>query len=223
MLNGMLAQSLVILHDGSYIKELSPDICSAATMIYCTIAKARCKCTWAELSSAAGPYRGEILGGLMTQSILNAAALEYLGTIPPIVVDCDNNGVVSHGNTTLRALPTNQTQADVLRACKHLIAVQPFRVKFKYVQSHANDAKKWQDCTLNERINIKVDSLAKKALKSTLCSKEFIEGTFPNEQIWITMGKKKATGSLCLELEEYWSCSAAKNSSMKNKLFINAF
>jgi hypothetical protein len=45
MLNGMLAQSLVIIHDGSYMKELSPEICSAATMIYCTIAKARCKCT----------------------------------------------------------------------------------------------------------------------------------------------------------------------------------
>jgi hypothetical protein len=85
MLNGMLAQSLVIIHDGSYMKELSPEICSAATMIYCSIAKARCKCTWAKQSSAAGPHRGEILGGLMTQLILNAAASTYHGTIPPIL------------------------------------------------------------------------------------------------------------------------------------------
>ncbi len=124
------------------MKELSPEICSAATMVYCTIAKARCKCTWAEQSSVAGPYRGEILGGLMTQSILNAAALEYHGTIPPVMVNYDNNGVVSHGNTPLWALPTNQTQADVLRAFKHLVAVQPFRIKFKYTQSHADNAKK---------------------------------------------------------------------------------
>jgi hypothetical protein len=156
MLNGMLVQSLVIIHDGSYMKELSPDICSAATMIYCTIAKARCKYTWAEWSSVASPYCGEIHGGLMTQLILNAAALEYQGTIPPVVVDCNNNGVVSHGNTPLRALPTNQTQADVLRAFKDLVAVQPFRVKLKYVQSHANDTKKWQNCTLKEQINIKI-------------------------------------------------------------------
>ncbi len=79
-----------------------------------------------------------------------------------------------------------------------------------YLQSHADDTKKWQDCTLKEQINIKVDSLAKKALRSALCSKEFIEGTFPNKQIWIPMGKKKATASLCLELEEYWGRSAAK-------------
>jgi hypothetical protein len=109
ILDGMLAQSLVIIHDGSYMKELSPYISSAATMIYCTIAKARCKCTWAEQSASACPYRGEILGGVMTQLILNAAASTYCGTIPPVVVDCDNNGVVSHGNNPLFPLPTNQS------------------------------------------------------------------------------------------------------------------
>jgi hypothetical protein len=39
ILNGMLAQSLVIIHDGSYMRDLSPCISSAATMIYCMIAK----------------------------------------------------------------------------------------------------------------------------------------------------------------------------------------
>ncbi len=63
---------------------------------------------------------------------------------------------------------------------------------------------------MKEHINIKVDSLAKKALKSAHYTGEFIEGTFPNEQIWITMGEKKATGSFRLELEEYWGRSSAK-------------
>jgi hypothetical protein len=40
ILDGTLAQSLVIIHDGSSMKELSPYFSSAATMIYCTIAKA---------------------------------------------------------------------------------------------------------------------------------------------------------------------------------------
>ncbi len=53
ILKGMLAQSLIIIHDGSYIKEISPIISSAATMIYCTIAKVQCKCTWAEMSTSA--------------------------------------------------------------------------------------------------------------------------------------------------------------------------
>jgi hypothetical protein len=104
---------------------------------------------------------------------------------------------------------------------KHLVSVQPFRVIFKYAQSHTNDTKKWKDCTLKEQINIKVDSLAKKALKATLFSKEFIEGTFPNKQIWITMGKKKATGLLRFELEEYWGCAAAKQFFHKKQIVLS--
>jgi hypothetical protein len=83
------------------MKEISPIISSAATMIYCTIAKAQCKCTWAEMSASAGSYRGEILGGVMTQLILHAPAASYHGAIPPVVVDCDNNGVVFHENNSI--------------------------------------------------------------------------------------------------------------------------
>jgi hypothetical protein len=50
----------------------------------------------------------------MMQLILNAAASGYHTAITLVIMDCDNNGVVSHGNAPLRSLPTNQTQADVL-------------------------------------------------------------------------------------------------------------
>jgi hypothetical protein len=39
ILEGMIHGSLIIIHDGSYMKEISPSISSAATMIYCTSAK----------------------------------------------------------------------------------------------------------------------------------------------------------------------------------------
>jgi hypothetical protein len=106
----------------------------------------------------------------MTQLILNAASSSYKDCIPPVVVDCDNNEVVSHGNTPLWSLPTNQPHADVLHMFKHHVLIQPFPVKLKYVQSHAYKTKKWQDCTLKEQINIKVDRLAKKALKAAHCT-----------------------------------------------------
>jgi hypothetical protein len=96
ILNGMLAQSPVIIHDGSYMRDLSPCISSVATMIYCMIAKVQYKCTWAEQSTSAGPYCGEILSGVMTQLILHKAASTYHDTIPPVVMDCDNNDVISH-------------------------------------------------------------------------------------------------------------------------------
>jgi hypothetical protein len=69
---------------------------------------------WAEQSTSAGPYHGEILGGVMTQLILHAAASTYHDRIPLAMVDCDNNGVVSHRNNPFLSLPTNQSQADLL-------------------------------------------------------------------------------------------------------------
>jgi hypothetical protein len=142
ILEEMLNRSLIIIHDGSYMKEISPLISSAATMIYCTVAKKRCKCTWAEKSESAGSYKGEILGGIMTHLILNAAATGYKGKIPSVGADCDNNGVVTHGNTPNIPLQTNQTQANLLCIYKNLVPNQTFTVKYKYIQSHTDDSKK---------------------------------------------------------------------------------
>ena len=167
----------------SIMKEISPSISSAATMIYSTNAKVRCKCTWAEKSTSVGSYRGEILRGVMTQLILHAAVSSYHGTIPPVMVDCDNNSVVIHGNNSIQPLPRNQSQVDLLWVFKHLVSSQPFRVQYKYVASHTDKKKKWWDCTLKECINIKVDRLEKKVLKAGHCTGQYIETAFPNEQI----------------------------------------
>jgi len=69
----VLRGSLVVVHDGSYKKELDTNVCSAATVLYCTFTKRRCSCCVAERSEAADNYRAEILGGIITQLILKAA------------------------------------------------------------------------------------------------------------------------------------------------------
>jgi hypothetical protein len=50
-----------------------------------------------------------------------------------------------------------------------------------------------------------VDRLAKKALKAGLCTGQYIRSSFPNEQIWITLGGKKLRG-LCWQ---NWKSSGA--------------
>jgi hypothetical protein len=140
----------------------------------------------------------------MTQLILRAAATGYKGKIPSVRADCDNNGVVTHGNTPHILLSTNQTQADLLHIFKNLVLIESLTVKYKYVQSHAEDLKKWQDCTLKEQINIRVDALAKKSTKAAHSTGEFIESNFPNEEVWIEMGGRKITRSPRAELKEFW-------------------
>jgi hypothetical protein len=105
---------------------------------------------------------------------------------------------------------------------KYLVSIQPFPVELKDMQSHADKTLKWQDCTLEEQIKIKVDCLAKKALKAAYCTGQFIRGTFPFEQIWMTMGGKKITVPLCLELEESWGRSTTRRFFNKKGIVLSA-
>jgi hypothetical protein len=123
--------------------------------------------------------------------------------------DCNNNGVVLHGNKPFHPLPGSQTQLDVLQVMKCLIAHQPFAVCFLYVASHSDDIKEWSECTIQEQINIKVNKLAKKALiHAHLCSTYFDEN-FPLEDFTIYTNRKM-TGPAKLSLEEYWGRAKAK-------------
>jgi hypothetical protein len=60
---------------------------------------------------------------------------------------------------------------------------------------------------LKEQINIKVNSLAKKALMVAHSTGKCIKSAFPNEQIWMSMGGGKVTCSLRSKLEEFWGRS----------------
>jgi hypothetical protein len=67
-----------------------------------------------------------------------------------------------------------------------------------------------------------VDRLAKKALKAAYCTGQFIGGTFPFKQIWMTMGGKKLMGPLHLELEESWGQSTARRFFNKKGIVLSA-
>ncbi len=67
-------------------------------MIYCTFTGNRVKGTVTEWSEYSDNYHGEILGGIMAQLVLRAASRVVGLDYPSTAVDCDNQGVVIHGN-----------------------------------------------------------------------------------------------------------------------------
>ena len=135
--------SLAIVHDGSYMPHVAKDICSAEFMIYCKNYKFKAKGSVVKQSSDADNYRAKILGGVMIQLILRAASQRRSSPYRPAPVECDNMGVVTHGNSPRRALPEKQAQADVLRCLESLIFEQPFEVKFNWVAAHQDNHKRW--------------------------------------------------------------------------------
>ena len=118
--------SLIVIHDGSYMKDVSTSISAATVMILCVVTGSICKCTIAKYSASASSYHGEILGAIITQIILWAAVARNMDPYPIMTEDCNNNGVVLHGNSPYRPLSGTQTQANVLHVMKRLITRQPF-------------------------------------------------------------------------------------------------
>ncbi len=112
---GLCSGTSVSVHDGLYMKEVSPVVCSAAVIIYCVSTGSSCKCTIAEKLPSSGSYHGEILGTILTQLILRAAVQGHMGPYLVIIEDCDNNGMVKHGNAPHQTISLMQTQSDVLR------------------------------------------------------------------------------------------------------------
>jgi hypothetical protein len=199
----------VAVHDGSYMIEVNPQACSAAFMIRCSATGLRAKGTVEEWSESADNYRAEILGGIMTQLVLKAASQDPMLQYKEVTVDCDNRGVVLHGNSPQRALKEKQAQADVLRVFKRVINEQQFAVKMEWVPSHQDDEKSWDQCTLKEKINIKVDRLAKTSLVAAIADNVYIDSGFPGEHITVSTDGRKVTGSLKKAFERYWGAKQA--------------
>ena len=124
----------------------------------------------------------------MAQLVLRAASRALSTRYPSTAVDCDNQGVVIHGNSPRRPLKEKQPQVDVLRVFKRLVMEQPFRVDYCWVPSHQDEKKPWAQCTLKERINVKVDRLCKAALIDGVSSGVYIESVFTFEQVRIHAG-----------------------------------
>ena len=163
------------------MKEVNPHVCSAAYMIWCKATGLCAKGTVVEWSKSADNYRAEILGGVLTQLVLNAASQDPSQQYKEVTVDCNNNGVVLHGNSPRRALKEKQTQADVLRVFKRLITEQRATIKMEWVPSHQDDKKSWNQCTLKEKINIQVDKLAKASPIAVVAENIYVDSGFPGE------------------------------------------
>ena len=82
--------SLLAVTDGSYIKELYPDLCSAAFIMECTKGRGRLVGAFPEQSMSANAYRGELLGLMAVHLLLlgvNRTAPSLKGAAH-IVSDC---------------------------------------------------------------------------------------------------------------------------------------
>ncbi len=117
---GIVAGSLSIAHDGSYMATEALELCSAGVVIFCSASKNWLKASVAERLAVASNYCGELLGAVIALLILWAASVTIELPLPSVMFHCNNRGVISHGNLPLVSLSKQQRQVDLIRYMKHL-------------------------------------------------------------------------------------------------------
>ena len=173
----------MIVHDGSYMPDVTTEVSLAGVYVYCTRSKRKAKCMVAEKSCDASNYRAEILGAIVAQLIIRAASHGSSARYQSVKIYCDNLGVLSHGSNPSTSLGENQAQADLLRCLKQLVRENPMDPIFGWVEGHAVERKGWALCLIQERLNDRADNLAKRALIAGYAADEYTENDLTFEEM----------------------------------------
>jgi hypothetical protein len=129
---------------------------------------------------------------------------------PPVVLYCDNRGILSHGNNPTPLLLQKQKQANLIRLIKFLSGTNNGKVGWEWVEGHAVESRGWACCTLLERLNDQADRLAKHALISAIAGRAVIGGDLPFEVVKLSLSRRKVSGSIREALEVDWGYRAAE-------------
>lgn len=210
---GLARGSLNIVHDGSFMEELDPSICSAGGIIYCTVVRGIATFSAVEMTDdeTASNYRGELLGSLLAALILKAASSLLLDNGHSTTIACDNMGVVLHGNNRHHSLKEAQVQADLIRCFRAILSDLPVEVLYIHVYGHQDNTTAWSSLTLLQKLNVVADRLAKEALWMAYVSRQFISSKFLFESLRIIIDGVKVTASIKSALYKSWGYKEAKS------------
>jgi hypothetical protein len=205
--SGLMRGLLLIGHDGSYMPHLANNVCTCATVIFCSHMTQYADVTWVKKSTkkSANYYCAEIFGGCSTQLIIKAAITgrNVLGH-GTLTAGCDNMGVVRHGNSPQRPMLEKQPQSDVLRYFKGLMASSRIGGRMQHVHGHADEYLPEAKMSPSQQVNCWADKLAMAALMATVEANDFILSIFPSEKACVEISGEQVTGFPKNAINELW-------------------
>ena len=132
--------SLIAVTDGSYIKELYPDLCSAAYIIECRKGRGRIVGSFAERTDTANAYRGELLG-LMAVHLLLLSINRINPTLTGkahIISDC-LGALRRVKDLPPYRIPSKCRHSDILKNIMVHCSDLSFSRLFSHVRAHQSD------------------------------------------------------------------------------------
>jgi hypothetical protein len=169
------------------------------------------KASATEHSPSASNYHGKLLGAIMSLLILRTASSTLLLPYPPIVLYCNNCGVIDHNNSPLVSLPKKQCQADLIHCIKHFAGTSLSKPSWEWVEGHAVEQKRKRFRSLPERMNNQANTLTKKSLLHAISGGGVLQGNFPFELVKIKVSSNWVSGSPHQAIERDWGHHAAQS------------
>ena len=210
--------SCIAVTDGSYMREIRTDICSAA--FFFENADRSCKLVGAfpEKSETANAYRGELLGLLAIHLILLA-----INKVNP-----DLEGGVTIYSDCMRALGSVEglPEFKIPAACKHADILKTILVTcgdisftraYEHVPAHQDDTAAFHSLSRQSQLNCAVDAGAKRQITALDPLMSLTQRAFPLEPVTCFAGPWKLTPGMKWEARFWCHRALARDSLVRMK------
>ena len=180
--------------DGSYMRDLRRDICSAA--FFFESADGTCKLvgSFAERSEVANAYRGELLGLMALHLILLAVNKVHPGLQGSVTLHSDCLGALSRvENLPPGKVPAACKHADVLKNILMACGQLSFQRNYVHIEAHQDEEQDFHLLSRAAQLNCAVDAGAKWALITATEGGILRQQAFPLEPLTCFAGDRKIT------------------------------
>jgi hypothetical protein len=186
--------SLVVVMDGSYMKDTYAHLTSAAFIFECTKGRGRLWGSFVEHSPNAGSYQGELLGLMAIHLILKAVNEVYPNLAGSVQILSDCLGALNKVKDLPPCkIPTRCSHSDILKNIMANCSELSFSCIFTHVKAHQDDKQAYGELSRDAQLNCQMDYLAKKAILEALVNHNEQTKCFPLEPVCILLGRNKVT------------------------------
>jgi len=205
ILQSIQAGSIYAVTDGSYLKELYPDICSAAFVLECQQGRGRIVGSFVEQSSAACAYRGELLGLMAIHLILLAANRTQPQLQGNVTIFSDCLGALNKvALLPPNRIPSRCSHSDILKNIMINCNGITFGLSYFHVKAHLDEDWDFHLLPIPAQLNCRMDAMAKTAILELDCDDLPRQQNFPLEPVAVYAGSEKMTSSTSPSLR-FWT------------------
>ena len=138
--------TLIAVTDGSYMKDLYPNIHSAALVLECTKSRGRLWCSFPEASEMACSYRGELVGLMVIHLILLSVNEVRPGLKGTVHIFSDCLGALNKvKDLPPLQIPSSWAHSDVLKNILANCTDLSFTRLYSHVRAHQDNKMEYQD------------------------------------------------------------------------------